>query len=55
MLRRAHGGGDEATDDARLVEALGGLVVAVQGERHNLKLTVPEDLRLVRRLVASPE
>lgn len=54
MLRRAHAGGDEATDDATLVEALGGLVVAVQGERHNLKLTVPEDLGLVRRLVASP-
>ena len=33
----------ETTDDASLVEALGGRVVPVAGERSNIKLTTPED------------
>jgi 2-C-methyl-D-erythritol 4-phosphate cytidylyltransferase len=50
ILRAAHEGDPEATDDAALVEAVGGKVVVVPGERRNLKLTVAEDLVLARVL-----
>jgi 2-C-methyl-D-erythritol 4-phosphate cytidylyltransferase len=50
MLRTAHEGHPEATDDAALVEAVGGTVVVVPGERRNLKLTVAEDLVVARAL-----
>ena len=40
---RTHGGA-EATDDAALVEAIGGRVVVVDGEPENRKLTTREDL-----------
>ena len=43
-IRRAHRGGGEATDDAALVEAVGGRVVVVPGEVGNLKITDPRDL-----------
>jgi 2-C-methyl-D-erythritol 4-phosphate cytidylyltransferase len=43
-LVRAHANGDDATDDAALVEALGGRVVVVPGEIENVKITVPGDL-----------
>jgi 2-C-methyl-D-erythritol 4-phosphate cytidylyltransferase len=43
-LRRAHATGGEATDDAALVEAIGGRVVVVDGEPENRKLTTREDL-----------
>lgn len=33
-----------ATDDASLVEAAGGKVLLVEGEKNNIKLTTPEDL-----------
>lgn len=36
----------DATDDATLVERCGGSVRVVTGERDNLKITYPEDLRL---------
>ena len=36
--------GGEATDDAALVEAIGGRVVVVDGEAQNRKLTTREDL-----------
>ena len=52
MLRRAHEGEPEATDDAGLVEALGGKVVVVEGEATNLKITEPEDLELASWLHA---
>jgi 2-C-methyl-D-erythritol 4-phosphate cytidylyltransferase len=45
-LRRAHGAGAEATDDAALVEAAGGKVVVVPGDRANIKLTAASDLAL---------
>jgi 2-C-methyl-D-erythritol 4-phosphate cytidylyltransferase len=45
VLRRAHAGGADATDDAALVEALGGTVVVVDGDPANLKITGPDDLR----------
>jgi 2-C-methyl-D-erythritol 4-phosphate cytidylyltransferase len=52
VLRRAHAGGEEATDDAALVEAAGGKVVVVAGDPGNLKLTRPEDLAVARALLA---
>jgi 2-C-methyl-D-erythritol 4-phosphate cytidylyltransferase len=50
-LRRAHAGGADATDDAALVEALGGRVRVVPGEPHNVKITTPDDLRAASRMV----
>ena len=51
-LRAAHAADDsDATDDAVLVERLGGVVVTVPGEIHNLKITFPEDLRLAEALL----
>ncbi len=44
VLTRAHAGSDDATDDAALVEALGGRVVVVPGEIDNIKITVASDL-----------
>jgi 2-C-methyl-D-erythritol 4-phosphate cytidylyltransferase len=49
-IRAAHDGGDEATDDATLVDANGGAVVLVEGERTNLKITEPADLAVARAL-----
>ena len=51
-LRAAHSLGGDATDDAHLVEALGGRVVVVAGEEANLKVTTPADLEAVERLLA---
>jgi 2-C-methyl-D-erythritol 4-phosphate cytidylyltransferase len=44
VLRRAHAGGADATDDAALVEAAGGRVVVVEGDPANLKVTGADDL-----------
>jgi len=44
VLLRAHASGDDATDDATLVEAVGGQVVVVPGELDNVKITVAGDL-----------
>lgn len=52
ILRRAHAAAPEATDDAALVEALGGTVVVVAGETTNRKITHPEDLDWARRVLA---
>lgn len=46
VLRRALAGG-EASDCSALVEAAGGRVKVVPGDRRLLKVTTPEDLRLV--------
>lgn len=43
-LRRAHESGGEGTDDAALIERIGGEVVVVDGEVVNRKITTPEDL-----------
>ena len=51
VLRAAHAGDPEATDDAGLVEATGGRVVVVAGDRRNLKVTDPADLDLLEALV----
>ena len=54
VLRRAHAQADPgATDDAMLVEALGGTVRVVPGEPANLKITDPDDLGAAERLLAS--
>lgn len=50
-LRGAHAGGEDATDDASLVEARGGLVVQVAGHPRNLKVTHPDDLLVVSALL----
>ncbi|MGH8983819.1 MAG: 2-C-methyl-D-erythritol 4-phosphate cytidylyltransferase [Acidimicrobiia bacterium] len=55
MLRRAHSTGTDATDDAALVEAAGGAVVVVPGERANLKVTTPADLDLAAALLGTSE
>ncbi len=51
VLRAAHETESVDTDDAALVEAAGGKVVVVAGERRNLKLTLPDDLELAQALV----
>lgn len=53
VLRRAHAAGGDATDDAGLVEAAGGTVVVVEGERDNLKVTWPEDIAVAEALLAA--
>ncbi len=52
-LRAAHRGDPDATDDAALVEAVGGEVVVVAGEVGNRKITTPEDLDLAAVLLAT--
>jgi 2-C-methyl-D-erythritol 4-phosphate cytidylyltransferase len=47
VLERAHAKGDDATDDAGLVEALGALVVVIPGEATNVKITHLSDLEVV--------
>ena len=42
--RAAHAAEDDATDDAALVEAIGGRVVSVAGEPGNIKVTNPLDV-----------
>ena len=51
-LRAAHASGAEGTDDASLVEAIGGRVVVVPGEPDNRKITVSDDLIWARQRVA---
>ncbi len=48
VLRRASG---EATDDASLVEAIGGRVRVVEGTPENLKVTTPLDVRIAETLL----
>ena len=51
-LRRAHATGDEdATDDAALVERIGGAVATVPGEPANLKVTYPDDMAILASLI----
>jgi 2-C-methyl-D-erythritol 4-phosphate cytidylyltransferase len=50
VLRAAHAGGGDATDDAALVERAGGRVVSVDGDVRNLKITTPVDLVVARAL-----
>lgn len=49
--RRAARENAEATDDATLVERLGKRVVVLEGQRTNIKITVPEDLLFAEALL----
>jgi 2-C-methyl-D-erythritol 4-phosphate cytidylyltransferase len=51
VLRRAHKGGGDGSDDAVLVEQGGGVVHVVAGEARNLKITVPDDLEVAASLL----
>lgn len=52
-LRAAHANVEgDASDDASMIEENGGRVVVIAGDPRNLKVTFPEDLALVRALVA---
>lgn len=55
LLRRAHREaqekGWEATDDAALVEKVGGAVVVVEGDSMSFKITTPDDFALAERLL----
>jgi 2-C-methyl-D-erythritol 4-phosphate cytidylyltransferase len=52
ILRQAHLSGADASDDAALVEAVGGRVVLVAGAADNLKVTNPSDLVVITALAA---
>ncbi|MGI9611775.1 MAG: IspD/TarI family cytidylyltransferase [Acidimicrobiales bacterium] len=51
VLREAHRSGEEASDDATLVDRLGRSVAHVEGDPTNLKITEPHDLRLAEELL----
>ena len=56
LLLRAHRTVElDVTDDAALIELLGGPVKLVMGATRNLKITQPEDLALARALLAAAE
>ena len=51
ILRDAHATSAGATDDAALVEAIGGTVVVIDGEPTNIKITGPYDLAIAAILL----
>ena len=52
VLRAAHAGEPDATDDAALVERAGGKVVVVPGSPAANKITTPDDLAAMQRWLA---
>ena len=42
---------DRFTDDASVVESIGGTVTAVEGNRENIKITTPFDMTIAKALV----
>ena len=52
VLRRAHEGEPDATDDAALVEAVGATVRVVPGDPRNIKVTTPADLEIAQSLAS---
>ncbi|MBI5575013.1 MAG: 2-C-methyl-D-erythritol 4-phosphate cytidylyltransferase [Deltaproteobacteria bacterium] len=55
-FEKAKACGRKATDDASIVEAAGYQVTPIPGEEGNIKITVPEDLRMARGLLGeSPD
>ncbi len=52
-LVAAHAGAPEATDDAALIEAVGGTVLAVAGEASAHKVTTEADVAIVEALLSS--
>jgi 2-C-methyl-D-erythritol 4-phosphate cytidylyltransferase len=55
ILHRAHESGNDATDDAALVEALGIPVRVVTGELNAHKITTPDDLEWAKGLAETNE
>ena len=57
VLRRAHAAaeGSAVTDDAALVEQIGGSLTFVAGDRAGFKITTPADLAEAERLLAGSE
>ena len=57
VLRKAYAASEErlraATDDASLVEKVGGRVLVLVGEKTNIKLTSPEDLILAEAILGA--
>ena len=53
LLRNAHRDEPDASDDATLVEMIGGKVEVVPGEATNFKITTSHDLMVARMLVAT--
>jgi 2-C-methyl-D-erythritol 4-phosphate cytidylyltransferase len=51
LLRSAHANGADATDDAALVEEVGGSIRVVPGDPANLKITHPDDLIIAEALL----
>ena len=52
VLRAAHAGDSDATDDATLAEAAGATVTTVAGDPRNLKITEAHDLATAEALLA---
>jgi 2-C-methyl-D-erythritol 4-phosphate cytidylyltransferase len=52
-LRAVHADEPEATDDASLIDAIGGRVVLVEGEVRNRKITTPDDLVIAAALLGA--
>jgi 2-C-methyl-D-erythritol 4-phosphate cytidylyltransferase len=50
--RRAAADGVHATDDASLVAHYGGAVLAIEGDRENLKVTTPADVAIAQLLLS---
>ncbi len=46
---------ETATDEASMIERMGGVVRIVRGDPRNLKVTTPEDLEMVRAVLAATE
>ena len=53
VLRRAHEVQDDDTDDAGSVERDGGVVVVVNGDPRNIKITVRDDLAIAHSLLGA--
>ena len=53
VLRRAHATRSDGTDDAALVEAIGGTIKVVEGDPANVKITHPGDLERLAPGVAT--
>jgi 2-C-methyl-D-erythritol 4-phosphate cytidylyltransferase len=52
VLREAHLAGEDATDDASMVEAIGGRIALVDGPPDNVKVTSPLDLVVAAALAS---
>ena len=54
-LKAALDSGEEATDDCAALERIGVRPVPAEGERRNIKITVPEDLIFAEALLKAEE